>query len=172
MIRPFLLGLAVWLLLTWAIVVGALAWALLSAFIVPPAAAVAPWEWRPASGPFVSLGRATKEPPRPADETPGRLSVRPATTTVRPAPGHRSPLPPTATGIASFVGPGYGPRYLALPGGRGITVLICGRSACIVRVSTDAGPDRAMQRAGRVADLSWWDWQTVTACRQPVGWRR
>jgi hypothetical protein len=68
------------------------------------------------------------------------------------------------TGIASFVGPRYGSRYLALPGGPGISVRICSLKACVLRVSTDAGPDKAMQRAGRIADLSWRDFKTLCRC--------
>jgi hypothetical protein len=70
----------------------------------------------------------------------------------------------TISGLASFVAPSYGPRYLALPDGPGITARICGPVACVVRTSTDAGPDRAMQRAGRVADLSFRDFAAVCGC--------
>ena len=60
--------------------------------------------------------------------------------------------------------PGYGARYLALPGGPGQWVTICGPAACVVRISTDAGPDKAMQRAGRIADLSFHDFAAVCGC--------
>jgi hypothetical protein len=70
----------------------------------------------------------------------------------------------TVTGIASFVGPRFGPEYLALPEGPGHTVTICGPAACVTRTSTDAGPDLAMQRAGRVADLSFSDFARVCGC--------
>jgi hypothetical protein len=43
-------------------------------------------------------------------------------------------------------------------------VYICGPVACVVRTSTDAGPDLAMQRAGRVADLSFADFRRVCGC--------
>jgi len=79
-----------------------------------------------------------------------------------------APLNATRTGTASFVGPSYGSRYLALPGGPGIRVTICGPAACVTRVSTDAGPDLAMQRAGRIADLSYADFATVCGCRPNV----
>lgn len=59
----------------------------------------------------------------------------------------------TREGIASWVG-GHGPDYLALPWGRGVRATICGPGGCWRGISTDAGPDRAMQRRGRVADLS------------------
>lgn len=68
------------------------------------------------------------------------------------------------TGIASFVGPAYGSSYLALPEGPGHTVTICGPADCVTRTSTDAGPDLAMQRAGRVADLSFADFHRVCGC--------
>ncbi len=68
------------------------------------------------------------------------------------------------TGAASFVGPSYGPTYLALPEGPGHTVTICGPADCVTRTSTDAGPDLAMQRAGRVADLSFADFHRVCGC--------
>ena len=68
------------------------------------------------------------------------------------------------TGLASFVEPAYGPRYLALPDGHGVTVRICGPAGCVVRTSTDAGPDRAMQRARRVADLSFVDFRHLCGC--------
>jgi hypothetical protein len=71
----------------------------------------------------------------------------------------------TVSGTASFVGPRFGPRYLALPEGRGIRVEICSSAGrCVTRVSTDAGPDRAMQRAGRVADLSFDDFAFLCGC--------
>ena len=73
-----------------------------------------------------------------------------------------NPTPAPRRGVASYVAPSYGRRYLALPGGPGLRVRVCGAAGCVVRVSTDAGPDLAMQRAGRIVDLSWWDWQTVS----------
>jgi len=68
------------------------------------------------------------------------------------------------SGRASFMAPAYGSRYLALPGGPGITVRICHGDRCIRRTSTDAGPDLAMQRAGRVADLSFADFRWLCDC--------
>jgi hypothetical protein len=59
-------------------------------------------------------------------------------------------------GTASTYGPGYN-GFLALPEGKGIRVRICstasGIKRCLIRVSNDAGPSKAMQRRGRVADL-------------------
>jgi hypothetical protein len=63
-------------------------------------------------------------------------------------------------GIASHYGRRYGPQWLALPEGPGIRVQVCA-VGCIKRVSNDAGPDLAMQRKGRVVDLSWHDFQIV-----------
>ncbi|MHB8398401.1 MAG: hypothetical protein ACYDCI_05630 [Candidatus Limnocylindrales bacterium] len=58
------------------------------------------------------------------------------------------------TGTASNMGPSWPASYLALPEGRGWRVRICGAGGCATMTSTDAGPDLAMQRLGRVADLS------------------
>lgn len=62
-------------------------------------------------------------------------------------------------GLASHMGNTQGPGYLALPGGPGQHVRICGPVGCVPHtegqwiVSTDAGPDLAMQRQGRIVDL-------------------
>lgn len=61
------------------------------------------------------------------------------------------------SGIASTYGDGYD-GWLALPEGRGVRVVICSKASGVKvctrpMVSNDAGPDKAMQRAGRVADL-------------------
>jgi hypothetical protein len=101
----------------------------------------------------------------------GAPSLLPSPTTgTRPASVKAPPdlrTPPASSivkGKASFVGPSYGSRYLALPEGPGVTVTICHASRCVTRRSTDAGPDRAMQRAGRVADLSWADFRRLCLC--------
>ena len=60
------------------------------------------------------------------------------------------------------MGPGFGHGYLALPEGKGHRVRICGDGGCLTMTSTDAGPDKAMQRAGRVCDLNDWAWAKVT----------
>lgn len=74
----------------------------------------------------------------------------------------------TVKGIASYVNPSYGSRYLALPehkwGRPGFRVMICGPADCVNRTSTDAGPDLPMQRAGRIADMSFRDFATVCGC--------
>ena len=56
-------------------------------------------------------------------------------------------------GVASWMPERYGARYLALPQGPGHRVTICGAGGCLPMTSTDAGPSKAMQRAGRVADI-------------------
>ena len=132
---------------------------------------------RPAVHPGVSVPSWTDAGGRrtgaPSGVTPPRqgavTSARPAgpdgaptpAVAQRPTPSGAS-VPAPRRGIASYMAPSYGRRYLALPGGPGIRVRICGAAGCVVRVSTDAGPDREMQRAGRVVDLSWWDWQAVS----------
>jgi hypothetical protein len=67
-------------------------------------------------------------------------------------------------GTASHVPASWGDSYLALPehkwGQRGLLVTVCGEG-CVTRRSTDAGPDLAMQRQGRVVDLSWADFRHV-----------
>lgn len=74
----------------------------------------------------------------------------------------------TVRGTASHMSSAFGRHYLALPehrwGHPGLRVRICGAGGCITRVSTDAGPDKAMQRAGRIADLSLWDFEVVCGC--------
>ena len=60
------------------------------------------------------------------------------------------------------MGSGFGRSYLALPSGKGHRVRICGSRACWTMTSTDAGPDKAMQRAGRIADLNDWVWAKVS----------
>lgn len=101
--------------------------------------------------------------PLSSSETPGRTRIpepAPLPTAVTAATAAAG----TISGLASFVAPAYGARYLALPAGRGVGVQICGPVACVVRTSTDAGPDKAMQRAGRVADLSFRDFAIICGC--------
>ena len=103
----------------------------------------------------------------PTIEAPGSAGLAsrgPATSPAPTAPavgGTREPLAATSlTGLASFVAPSFGRRYLALPSGTGHLARICSRiHRCIWRRSTDAGPSLAMQRAGRVADVSYGDFR-------------
>jgi hypothetical protein len=93
-----------------------------------------------------------------------RPTVRPVAAHVAPrAPVERTaPRPPAvglatwtaAAGVASHMGPRYAAWYLALPQGRGVLARICGAGGCVTMRSTDAGPDKATQRRGRIADLS------------------
>lgn len=55
----------------------------------------------------------------------------------------------------------HGSRYLAIPEGRGWIVEVCGPLDCLERVSTDAGPELWLQRAGRIGDLSSVDFRVV-----------
>ena len=71
-------------------------------------------------------------------------------------------------GIASWMPARFGPAYLALPEGPGVTVRICA-VRCLVMTSTDAGPDLAMQRAGRVADIGVETWEWLCDCDRSLG---
>ena len=64
------------------------------------------------------------------------------------------------SGVASWMPEQYGDDYLALPDGPGQTVTICA-ARCKTMTSNDAGPDRAMQRAGRVADIGVRAWEYI-----------
>ena len=124
---------------------------------------------------------ATPRPARTTAPVPSRdLSVAPglsaeltgAPLVVPPQPevAAQGGAPHLIAGTASHVGTQFGRHYLALPehrwGRPGIRVTICG-VACVTRTSTDAGPDLAMQRAGRVADLNWYDF--AIACGVEAG---
>lgn len=138
---------------------------------VPMAGGVEPS--RPAAVP------ATLPVPLPAGALPrpGPLS-RPATPAGKGAGAQArppAPKPPAATptpsaaatrairGIASTYGPGWD-GWAALPEGPGVRFRVCGPAACAVRTSSDAGPDLAMQRAGRVVDLDAPTFEAVCGC--------
>lgn len=71
-----------------------------------------------------------------------------------------------AADVRSGVASTYGyDGLLALPEGPGHRVRVCGPAACIVRTSNDAGPSKAMQRAGRIVDLGATDFNIVCGCR-------
>lgn len=72
------------------------------------------------------------------------------------------------SGIASTYGPGWD-GWIAWPDGPGWRLRVCGPGGCLTVVSTDAGPDKAMQRApyNRVIDLDVFSFEYV--CAQP--WR-
>lgn len=74
-------------------------------------------------------------------------------------------------GIASHMSSAFPAWYLAVPQGRGHLVTICARRCRTMR-STDAGPSKAMQRLGRVADLSIQAFTYVCECPSSMGLTR
>lgn len=64
-------------------------------------------------------------------------------------------------GTWAYASASHGSRYLAIPEGRGWIVEVCGPLDCLERVSTDAGPELWLQRAGRIGDLSSVDFRVV-----------
>lgn len=83
----------------------------------------------------------------------------------------RSDSAPTVAGIASTYGPGWD-GWIAWPSGPGWRLRVCGPGGCIVVVTTDAGPDLAMQRAGRVVDLDVATFELVAGTDWTVGLTR
>lgn len=75
---------------------------------------------------------------------------------------------PTRTGIASTYGPGW-KGWIAWPQGPGWMLRICGPADCVVVVTTDAGPDRAMQREGRIVDLDVATFERVAGASWTIG---
>ena len=73
-----------------------------------------------------------------------------------------------AQGKASWMPERFGANYLALPNGAGHRVTICGKR-CLVMTSTDAGPSKAMQRAGRIADIAVRKWEYICGVPRSVG---
>jgi len=74
----------------------------------------------------------------------------------------------TRTGIASTYGPGWR-GWIAWPLGPGWMLRICGPGGCAVVVTTDAGPDLAMQREGRIVDLDVTTFERVAGVPWTVG---
>ena len=72
------------------------------------------------------------------------------------------------SGVASWMPEKYGDDYLALPQGPGHTVTICGKR-CVTMTSNDAGPDKAMQRKGRVADIGVRTWEYICGLPRSAG---
>ena len=72
-------------------------------------------------------------------------------------------------GLASWMPPRYGSRYLALPQGPGHRVRICGKGGCLTMTSTDAGPSKAMQRRGRVVDIGVLAWERICGLPRSAG---
>jgi len=86
------------------------------------------------------------------------------------APQEVTSPPRTAVrGVASWMPPRYGARYLALPQGPGHRVTICGAGGCLTMTSTDAGPSKASQRAGRVADIGVLAWERICGVPRSAG---
>lgn len=117
----------------------------------------------PQPGASVAIGSVDAPARVQASTSPGPTGV--------PSPSGPERSQPTAdsapAGIASFMAPSYGDAYLALPAGPGHRVRICSSGLpdrCIERTSTDSGPDLAMQRDGRIADLSFADFKRVCRC--------
>jgi hypothetical protein len=138
-------------------IAGAVVISLVWAYALAHAGAVGPPLPEPSFAPVPTITSEVRTvPSAPAVLATPRPTPRP--TSVPVARGH------VRTGTASFMAPKYGRYYLALPEGPGHRVTICGRAACVTRISTDAGPDLAMQRAGRVADVAFWDFATICGC--------
>ena len=87
---------------------------------------------------------------------------------VAPSPEERATSGPTVAGIASTYGPGWD-GWIAWPSGPGWRMRVCGPGGCIVVVTTDAGPDLAMQRAGRVVDLDVPTFELVAGADWTIG---
>lgn len=172
--RAVAIGALLWLALASSIAAGIVAGSLISAATVR--AAVVPassgamrvYDARP-DGPEPSPSLwwpGTPTGKRPAVYLAPAAAMTPAGTTT-PAPARALPAAGVASGIASTYGPGW-TGALAVPEGPGVRVRVCGPGGCVVRISTDAGPDLAMQRAGRVVDLDVPSFELVCGC----GWRR
>ena len=102
-------------------------------------------------------------------ETSERLNPMPT-----PTAGIGSVLTGTASDVTrqgtwAYAKPSHGPRYLAIPEGRGWLVMVCGPADCFLRVSTDAGPVLSLQRAGRIGDLSAVDFERACGVSTSFG---
>jgi hypothetical protein len=162
-----------------AIAVGLVVWAVVLFAIVPSIATPRSAPDPTTSSPVGDVRPGPAGPSTPATGTSGRALSgtpsldQPPDVPVLGAPGaHRAEVarvtapPPesapldqvTLSGIATHMGnhPAAGPRYLALPMGPGWRVRICGPASCDTVTSTDAGPEKWLQRPphNRIADLS------------------
>lgn len=79
-----------------------------------------------------------------------------------------SPKRITRFGIASTYGPGW-KGWIAWPQGPGWRLRVCGAGGCAVVVTTDAGPDLAMQREGRIVDLDITTFERVAGTSWTIG---
>lgn len=83
--------------------------------------------------------------------SPVRPSKRPARVAPQPATCNVSCI--VRSGLASTYGIGWSEWWVALPDSPGWRFNVCGAGGCRELVSHDAGPDRQMQREGRIVDL-------------------
>lgn len=121
----------------------------------------------PAGPTFAGASSTPAWPPSPSDGQPAAAAT--PKPTAKPTPKPTLELADAvAAGIAAYAKRSHGSRYLAIPEGPGHRVRICASEhpdRCLpVRTSTDAGPDLEMQRAGRVADLSFVDFAYLCRC--------
>jgi len=110
---------------------------------------------RPTGGPSDPIVRPSGTSDLEQSGAPSRAaSQSPASSRPVPAPrGTPRPLDRvTREGIASTYGEGWD-GWIAWPGGPGYRLRVCGAGGCRTVTSNDAGPDRAMQRRGRIIDL-------------------
>jgi hypothetical protein len=91
------------------------------------------------------------------DNQPSRFL---ADVAVRRQSATTKPSPALIGGTLSYVDPSYGPLYLALPFPRGTVAMVCGPADCVLRRSTDFGPDQRVH-PDRIADLSASDFEIV-----------
>lgn len=109
---------------------------------------------------------------RPEDASGPRPSGAPRSTVVspgsvldehpgRPTVGAPQTLDPRIGREGDIAHTGSRTPYLAIPLGPGVRIRICGPAACLEATSTDAGPDRSMLLAGRIADLDITRFETV-----------
>jgi hypothetical protein len=142
-----------------------------------------PVTWRPEAAQAIA-DRTVVAPP-------GETGVPSYAYRVRPSgPGHRAPtreardpgtgeprvgaltddapVRRTVVGIASTYGPGWD-GWIAWPAGPGWRLRVCGPGDCVTVVTTDAGPDLAMQRAGRVVDLDVRTFERVAGAPWTIG---
>ena len=117
------------------------------------------------------LGRTGAPSATPGRPSPFRPSepVGTATPAPRASAGTAAPEGPSRTGVIAWAGESFGPDYLAIPLGPGWRVWICGPAGCQELVSTDAGPNKAMLDAGRIADLAVERWEAIAGVDRSRG---
>lgn len=112
--------------------------------------------WTPRPGPSIGAPRVVGPTlGAPTHVAGGRWSDPAALKSAVPKSVHAGAFYPRGNpirGIASTYGDGWD-GWIAWPKGPGWRLRVCGPAACRTVLSTDAGPDKAMQRAGRIIDL-------------------